>query len=645
MKTIYRIKETLRSSLGLSAVLTPLLLGGVGVGFTSCEDFFEQESDHVMFADYSHLNNASDTIYSLTGIMKKMQALADRTILLGEVRSDLVTTTLAASPDLKALSTFDIDSLNKYNQPRDYYAVINNCNYYLSMVDSAAKNSRDELLFAREIAAVKCYRAWTYLQLAINYGEVIYYDTPVLTKEEAERLEQTPKLDITAVCDKLVNDLLPVVNDAYLSTLVSNSLYDGMPKLGGVGLPAKVDSRFFYFPPQILLGEIYLWANQPKKAAEWYYKYISQRNGNNSTYSTGWNRVAWTNSSWTNTNFSNLWSDYTGETFSSECELITMIPGDSVPYQGNYLELRSLFNSIDLNDSYGSNDYREVSLTPSVGLTELSAAQRYSYVNSESGDTIYAPEEMSGNSLKRGDLRLFSVMGGENTFYVYTSNERVQAQIIFKHMTRNAHIWRRQMVWLHMAEALNEAGYPHFAYQILAKGISNDVIENDIIPHYTADSTYLRTYSFPTTRYGVYNPTKTGGRQNMMGIHSRGSGWAFMNKYYEMPEDTTITDSLARIADAQEKVREMIIDEGALEFAFEGLRYYDLVRIARNAHNPALLADRIYNRRGKDNTAAVKSEIKVDLTNDRNWYLHWGGKIGIVPTQKSEDTISDESDL
>ena len=36
--------------------------------FMSCSDFFEQESDDVLYADQDHLNNAVDTIYSVTGL-------------------------------------------------------------------------------------------------------------------------------------------------------------------------------------------------------------------------------------------------------------------------------------------------------------------------------------------------------------------------------------------------------------------------------------------------------------------------------------------------------------------------------------------------------------------------------------------------
>ena len=53
---------------------------------TSCEDFFTQESDDVIYASDDHLNSAEDSIYSVTGILTKLQTLADRTILLGELR-------------------------------------------------------------------------------------------------------------------------------------------------------------------------------------------------------------------------------------------------------------------------------------------------------------------------------------------------------------------------------------------------------------------------------------------------------------------------------------------------------------------------------------------------------------------------------
>ena len=131
----------------------------------SCESMLEKDSDLVKFADEAHLNNATDTIYSVVGIMKKMQTLADRTIVLGEIRGDLVDITNSASSDVRDVALFNISEGNRFNRPRDYYAVINNCNYFLAYADTALTNNRNQHIFEKEFAAVKAYRAWTYLQI------------------------------------------------------------------------------------------------------------------------------------------------------------------------------------------------------------------------------------------------------------------------------------------------------------------------------------------------------------------------------------------------------------------------------------------------------------------------------------------------
>ena len=151
-----------------------LLFVGMFCGFftlTSCEDILETDSDFVMYEDDNTLNHATDSVYSLLGIVNKLQMIADRTMLLGEIRADLVRTTDAATADLKRLSAWDFSQDNKYNVVSDYYSVINHCNYFLHHVDTTLER-RGYKIFEKEYAAVKAYRAWTYLELAKNYGDV-----------------------------------------------------------------------------------------------------------------------------------------------------------------------------------------------------------------------------------------------------------------------------------------------------------------------------------------------------------------------------------------------------------------------------------------------------------------------------------------
>ena len=81
-------------------------------GLLSCSDFFDQESEHLVFTENNHLSNATDTIYSVTGILNKLQAIGDRTILLGELRGDLVDITTYANKDIREIAEFSISDSN-----------------------------------------------------------------------------------------------------------------------------------------------------------------------------------------------------------------------------------------------------------------------------------------------------------------------------------------------------------------------------------------------------------------------------------------------------------------------------------------------------------------------------------------------------
>lgn len=558
----------------------------------------------MIYADKSHLNNATDTIYSVIGIMNKLQSIADRTILLGEVRGDLMDINENTSSDLRDLSLFNVGNENKYNSPRDYYAIINNCNYFIAKADIDLKNNRNETIFLKEFAAVKAFRAWTYLQLVLNYGEVPFYTDPILTKAESEI--DYPKKNIQEVCQYFISDLaeLADIETPSYGTIRSN------------------DSKLFYFPIYILLGDLNLWAGNYKEAALNYYYYISRRNGTNVAYPTGTASIRWlqNDSHWRSMRDS--WStDFYNENNNRTSELISMIPGDSIPSEGNYSELRNLFNCNE------TNDYK-VSLKPSQSIIDLSASQPYCHLTT-GNDVVYAPTGLTEN--RTGDLRLSSAWSYTKDVRIRTSGsnrELSEYSYINKYSTRNVHIYRRTMVYLRMAEALNRAGYPRFAFEILKNGVNNRSIESNVIPYYTADSTWIRQFDFPNNDY-VLESRSGQQTENTMGIHGRGSGFSFLDDKYVLPDDTTITDSIMRRDYQIIRVEDMIVDEEALEFAFEGYRFYDLMRVALRRNNPSYLADRIYKRRGAAQEAVMKGLIRHDLNDTRSWYLNWNNKIGL----------------
>lgn len=624
---------------------------GLGI-LSSCDEFFKQESDDVLYADQEHLDNAVDTVYSVTGILKKLQVLGDRTILLGEVRGDLVKLTASANSDLRELADFEVSDDNRYNNPSDYYAVINNCNYFINHADTALRSNRNEAIFMKEYAAVKAIRAWTYLQLVINYGEVPFITEPLLSKEEAEAAETGTKADIQAVCSYFIGDLAGIP-ERY------NNEYPGYETID------DVNSALLFFPLSLVRGDLYLWRatvtgnkEDYRQAALCYFKFISERNGMNSVYPLRVGDKVYFDP------MSTSYQNYSGgiypfsESATSDPEIITMIASDKKRSEGSYSELYDLFCSNDDNQ-------QKVSISPSERVEEISSAQVYCMVPESGTSVFYIDQQLSDHMT--GDLRLADVW---QEFYEHDryTQEMKETQYITKYGGRgarggsmNIHIYRRTMVYLRLAEALNMAGYPRMAFKILSEGLNNTVIQNEVIPYYDngskSDSLFLSQFDFNPVRYqlvtiddfrGGRGGNTTASNHNMIGIHTRGSGWTPLNEYYQLPEaevpevdeededdetefddeDLFLMDTPELIAKQQAYVDSLILDESALEFAFEGTRYYDIMRYAYHQTNPGQAMAKIIGARLGDANRASMSAITAKLANQRNWFLNWRGKIG-----------------
>ena len=606
-------------------------------GFASCSDFFDQESEHVIFTETDHLNNATDSIYSVIGILNKLQAIGDRTVLLGEVRGDLVDLTKEANSDLRDMALFTIGDDNKYNNPTDYYAIINNCNYFIANADTALKNNRNDYIFMKEYAAVKAIRAWTYLQLVLNYGSVPFVTEPILSKLEAE--QNYPKYDLQAVCEYFINDLMPL----------TDRWADEYPNYGNIRSLRDGASRLLFFPMNVVLGDLNLWLasvtgnkSTYREAAMRYYKYISQRNGDNSAYPTGMNYYMWY---WGSTAWNSFTSassgDWSDEEYGQNTELITIIAGDSIRAEGNYSELRNLFYSRE------DNDYR-VSIIPSQGMFELSESQANCCLASNGISFSYAPADLTDH--KAGDLRLYrSYSWGQATNRL--TGERFDVSYVEKQSFQNIHIYRRTQLYLRLAEALNGAGIPRAAFSILSTGLNNEIYETSVYPYCSeSDSIWISQLDFPETRYGIvtaqYITSSSGGTgvYNTMGIHSRGSGWTPYNEFYRLPEAEPIPvvdeegnpieglfviekDSPDLVEKQQAFVDSLLLNENGLEMAFEGPRFYDIMRFAMRQSNPEkFLAEKVAARRGKNN---IDEALKSRLMDKRNWYLSWKGQIGL----------------
>jgi hypothetical protein len=271
-------------------------------------------------------------------------------------------------------------------------------------------------------------------------------------------------------------------------------------------------------------------------------------------------------------------------------------------FDGVISDLPNVYNSTTDNRYF-------FQVVPSTGLRRLSASQNYTmaYQTTTGIDTIAVPHTGMSDNLYVGDLRLCSVYsqyvsGSQNPYSEYSSAQ----QTIDKIRGGQFVTYRSPMVYLRFAEALNRAGYPQSAMLILKHGLCNENAKRFVDTlEYAASKQYI---TFEETIFK---------RDNVRGIHTRGSGDAECDTLYDVPLPATpLATRQDTIAYQIPLVENMIIDEMALEGAFEGYRFNDLMRVALRRNDPSYLATPVARRYGETDAALYSL-----LMDPKNWYL------------------------
>ena len=600
------------------------------IGTSSCSDMFETESKSVVF-DHT-LSTANDSLYSALGILGQMQKLSERYVLMGELRGDLMSATEDAVEAIQEVANFNVSPSNTYCDVTDYYSVINNCNYAITYMDTSLVNF-DTKEMLPEFAAIKTMRAWTYWQLALLRGDVQWMTEPITDLGQSNA--EYPVKTIDELAEMLIEDLVP---------------YIGIRELD-YGFIGDYSSQKYFIPLDLLLGDLYLYLNRYDEAAQAYYRYIYNHN-----VTVTWNYVTRFTSEG-NFSSSTFISSYSGE-------MLCGLPSHEDP-TGYHPELIRLAFNFKPSVVPAASFVDSMALKPSFyrlndGQQGLEAVcvgdQRGQGLTNGGGSTpvsygVYA-EGYDTKTLIAKYMNCAKSHSGSDP-----QNEYVNGLTY----TNIVPLYRNSMVYLRLAEALNRSGRPSLALAVMCYGLRRDVVSgtNVKVNEWELNASYT---NFTEDRFN-----------DNRGTMGRGRGFAVdanaeeVNRWIGIPDFTreTVTvqdkdddgnplfeevqatdddgnllweDEAQTIPVMEQKpvmitvgvhteesmndsilfVEDLLVDEMAAETAFEGNRFFDLLRVARHRNEfPAYMAERVSRRFGKEGQASKKAE----LLNPDKWFL------------------------
>ena len=661
-------------------------LVGFGALTTSCEDMLTPNIDR-----YAENFSGKDTVNFYFGILRNLQGVVEQNILLGELRGDLVTPTEFTSDSINNIINFgDLsDGSSRLLNRAAYYKVINQCNFYLSKVDSMALRN-NAYFMRRELAQVQLVRAWTYLQLVQQYGKVPFIVDPVTNANTG--WETNPPLG-TVDADNLLEKL---EKDGGLKQAYAYSR-----ALGYINYPnfstgsGNFAQGLTVFNGDLIYGDLYLLRGKSQqdyeKAATHYHTFLdlytkqavsdvaSANPINEGREGKFFGTSAWAEHFQQTTTVGEIVTAMPSAANSNFGQVLTRIPEiygfatESTTERTTSKQTNASGKKEEVTSASGSisvkADERHRQVAPSNAYLNLNQNQIFVYTKYENGELI-KPKELKYPEL--GDLRgnlsapLVQTQEGNKLRFIHkfspssiSSNDNLLSERSFR-FNYGIPLYRVRTIWLKYAEAINRAGFPRMAFDVLRNGLSLNSMPR-IVKDLKSDSTFTDntkadlstiTRSITPDLAGTHNGANSIDLSTLQrakgkpylnfstfkrpinGIHEAGCGpmtdadtvWVYnkvvaqrivdeaarQGKNIPLPKLATkvemVEDSVASYAklttasgddyalklvfykftpltpSAEEiaAVETIIADEMALESAFEGTRFFDLMRIQRH---------------------------------------------------------------
>lgn len=571
------------------------------LGITSCKKLVDVQPKTTVGVANMY-RNVFDADAAVIGVYGKVMKLAKPYVLLNELRGDLMDITTNADANLRQLSEHTVTSNNPYVDPQPFYEVIVNCNDVLSnfkKMYAQSKLKQDE--FNQRYSDVATIRSWVYLQLGVHYGKIPYVTNPVVTLKDLKDSSNFPTVTLPVLIDSLVafTEALPFTDD-YPTGTTLQTIVDGY------------STNKFFINKNILMGDLYLWQGQYDKAAD-RYKRVMEING-----PVG-NSELWYNQ-YRISSFGNA-----GVGYSRTQDFSSLIYTNGWRYLFERPQVDNEFNWEMIWNLPFDKNFEPVNpfidlFSPNGGSYLVKPAQQaMDYWNAQTQVYVFTAATPTAGEVLRDNFPTdsranftFRNINGQPVImkylYNYLGTDNQPINLLSK--SGKWFLCRAANLHLHYAEAANRAGKYKVAYALVNKGIGytydpfpgNAVSANRDVTNY--QQTFL-PWPYDFDARGGQAPAYRNTWYRNIGIRGRAN-----LKAVTLP----LTDSVTN-------VENMIITEDALELAYEGERWPDLLRVAIRRNDPAFIADKVYDKLRKSGLSAGAANAARTKLMNKDWFL------------------------
>ena len=580
----------------------------MAVMISSCDSLLDINAQDVVEESESY-QNVYDADNAIWGLYSKFSKLAENTIVLNELRADMMDVTPNATADQVALNNHSATAENKYCDPTPYYEVILNANDLLANLDSmkiAKRITADD--YAPRYSDVMAIRTWTYLQLGIHYGTVPYINKPISNKSDLSNLSLYVEKTLDELILQLINDMqsVPTLAENTLSSFYNKTIQEN-------GKSFFLNLQFIN--KRLILGDLYLWNDQFVEAATQYKAYMDEADANSSKTQMKNKISTWVWNSSNEPRFQICYQRYKDQDVSSFRNMWKEIFSRSSTEVGSSAVVGLQDEMIWMFSYSGITN----STSPFIKLFANTGVGEYQLKPS-----AWAVDSMWGTQVQQSNGFVFDGRGKESSYDVvngqpvvlkylydyydtYTTDANKTIHLDYDNITNKYSLagkwflYRAALLHLRYAEAANRAGYPRLAYALLNNGIKTnyDWVKSD--GTYRANKVGVQYTSFqppvppagatqaqidsinaiPATPYPA--PFYLDARQNDAPYPVLRSPWrdngGIRNRAYLLND--TKPAWVVSTQDSMKWIENSLIREAALECGFEGTRWADLLRVAR----------------------------------------------------------------